>query len=152
MKNKYTLIIFLVIFIASYYFGQVLRTHKEGSAELKLMKKAHDFCDPSSSTCGVSYLSHQVEIRFNQKPSALQSFTVHVQAGDLHIEDMLVDFRMEDMDMGSNIIRLKNTDNSQWLGQTILPVCSLGRNDWIMQLKIKSKDTWWYTDFFFQQK
>jgi len=151
MKNKYIPIIFLAIFVASYYGGQMLRSQKKDPAELELQKMDYALCDPSLSACVVNYLNQNLEFRFKQKPSALKSFTVQVETSDIHISEILVDFRMKNMDMGVNVIRLKNSGSNNWSGEAILPVCSLGRIDWVTQLQVKSKNTLWYADFLFQQ-
>ena len=152
MKNIYILIIFLAVFILSYYLGQVLRNPQENLAELKLKKMDYGLCDPSSTACNAKYLSHQIKFKFQKNPSALEPFTVYAEISDNHIKEVLVDFRMKNMDMGVSIIRLKNMGNNRWAGEAVLPVCSLGRSDWISRLQIKSNNTQWYADFLFQQK
>ncbi len=150
MKNKYILIVFLLVFIASYYFGQLLRSQENSSIELKKMD--YDLCDPSLSICVMSYLSYQVKFKFKKKPSALKPFMIYVEISDNDIEDILVDFRMENMDMGMNVIHLSKMASNSWSGEAVLPVCSLGRNDWISRLKIRANNVQWYADFLFQQK
>jgi hypothetical protein len=150
MKNKIILIVSLGIFISTYYLGQLLQDRNSDSTEL--LKMDYDFCDPSLATCVANYLKHQIKFSFKQAPSALKPFLIQLDTTDIHVTDVLVDFKMENMDMGINIIRLKKTARNRWAGEAILPVCSLGRNDWTSRLQIKSSETQWYATFLFKQE
>lgn len=155
MKNKNTLIIFLfisiAIFIASYYVGQILRNWEGSFSEIEHEKMDYNPCDASKSSCVASYLNHKIKIIFQNKTPALKPFTVYVSADDNYISEVIVDFRMKNMDMGVNIINLKKADENNWAGQIILPFCSLGRQDWMVKLKIKSIEKNWYADFKFNK-
>jgi len=47
-----------------------------------------------------------------------------------------VDFIMVGMDMGINRYTLLKQANGDFVGKVILPVCSIGRSDWVAQLSV----------------
>jgi len=47
-----------------------------------------------------------------------------------------VDFVMVGMDMGINRYSLLKQQNGDFVGKVILPVCSIGRSDWVAQLSV----------------
>ena len=50
-----------------------------------------------------------------------------------------VDFIMVGMDMGINRYTLLKQANGDFVGKVILPVCSIGRSDWMAQLSVLLK-------------
>ena len=47
-----------------------------------------------------------------------------------------VDFIMVGMDMGINRYALLKQQNGDFIGKVILPVCSIGRSDWVAKLSV----------------
>ena len=72
--------------------------------------------------------------------------------GRLNVEKVIVDFNMKDMNMGLNRVQLDHKGNGVWVASTILPVCTLRRNDWVSQLQLLRQNKLWLADFEFEQK
>jgi hypothetical protein len=53
-----------------------------------------------------------------------------------HAMEASVDFVMVGMDMGINRYSLLKQANGDFVGKVILPVCSIGRSDWLAQLSV----------------
>jgi hypothetical protein len=63
-----------------------------------------------------------------------------------------VDFMMVGMDMGVNRYTLMPQPNGDFQGKVILPVCSIGRSDWVAKLSVvvsplNAPATMWTADF-----
>jgi hypothetical protein len=55
------------------------------------------------------------------------------------------------MDMGVNVFTLMPKTARQWQAQAVLPVCSLGRNDWVVRLHVMYQGEHHVADFDFEQ-
>jgi hypothetical protein len=53
-----------------------------------------------------------------------------------HATEASVDFVMVGMDMGINRYSLLKQQNGDFVGKVILPVCSIGRSDWLAKLSV----------------
>lgn len=99
-------------------------------------KKSHPLgvasdCNASETTCHVSDSAINVSLAMGPGVKPLQPFplSLEIEAGRLLVENVVVDFQMQGMDMGSNRYRLQQVQN-RWQGTVILPVCSTERMDW----------------------
>ncbi len=66
-------------------------------------------------------------------------------------DEVIISFMMKDMDMGPNRYRLKQSHN-RWEGKAILPMCALGRLDWIAQLEWRSANKKYQIEFPFHSE
>lgn len=140
--------VFFLFFILTYYFGQYLSA-SDNKAEHEIYLNTGK-CNPAVSVCGVVFENAKFNIGFVQPPSALQPFEVKVEVLNLDAEKVSVSFMMEKMDMGMNIFYLKKHANDTWSGDVVLPVCSLGRNDWRVELRVKDGNKILRADFKFE--
>lgn len=82
-------------------------------------------------------IAEDVQLRFLQKPSALQPFAVEVTAPAKAAPHLR--FLMQGMEMGMNRYRLLGEDGTHWHANVTLPACVQGRHDWMLQLEIGNK-------------
>ncbi|BAZ95024.1 hypothetical protein TspCOW1_31620 [Thiohalobacter sp. COW1] len=70
------------------------------------------------------------------RPFAIRA-TASLPAGE-QPQQIEVDFRMVDMDMGRNRYRLMRDADHVWQGVATLPVCTMGRSDWQAVVEVES--------------
>jgi len=124
---------FILILFLSYAGGKWL----EQGEQNKTVKQSVvvSSCNLIEAPCNIKQQGFSYIIYFAEPPSALTPFTLSLNMQSLQPESIEVSFEMDGMDMGYNIHHLiKN--NNQWQAKVILPVCSLGRNDWLLRVEI----------------
>ena len=151
MNNKILLIIVGFVFIGSYFLGKIINTEPQNDPNLKI-EKIKSICDPTQKICEVSLSGSLVLYQILGKPSALKKFKVELDAFELPIKNIRVNFLMPGMDMGMNHYSLENKNGSIWTREVILPVCTLSRNDWVNQLEIEHEGQNWIIEFSFVQR
>lgn len=77
-----------------------------------------------------------LKVQALQTPSAMQAFTVEVEAANA--ATLTARFEMRDMSMGLNQYRFLHHGAGRWQANVILPVCMDGRSDWLMLLDVTS--------------
>ena len=139
------------VFIGSYFLGKIINTEPQNDPNLKI-EKIKSICDPTQKICEVSLSGSLVLYQILGKPSALKKFKVELDAFELPIKNIRVNFLMPGMDMGMNHYSLENKNGSIWTREVILPVCTLSRNDWVNQLEIEHEGQNWIIEFSFVQR
>lgn len=88
-------------------------------------------CDAAVSTCYVTDGAIRVSLVMGPTVKPLQPFPIlfAVDTGEHVVENVVVDFQMQGMDMGVNRYRLIRQGEG-WTGSVILPVCTTSRVDW----------------------
>ena len=107
-------------------------------------------CDPTKSSCKFVISNITYLLEFKSAPSALVPFVVSVKASDVQADAITLSFDMNGMEMGYNSHRLVKNE-SEWQAKVILPVCSLGRNDWLLDVEIINDNEVNITRFKFSQ-
>jgi hypothetical protein len=89
-------------------------------------------CDAAESTCTLDSGKYQLTLKLGPGVKPLKPFdtTLKVASNNGTIDDVIMDFRMLNMDMGMNRYRLKKS-NTGWDGNVTLPVCIASRTDWL---------------------
>ena len=141
---KMMLIIFL-LFAFSYGIGKWLG--QDGVESVTVYKSD---CDPAVSACIVKSKPADYQLKFDGKPSALKPFAVILQSYGEQPESVEIEFSMDSMDMGFNIYQMKKQE-TLWVSDVLLPVCSLGRNDWKLLVKMTYKGNRHLGEFSFRQ-
>ncbi len=136
MKNKIVAILVFSLFVVSFFAGQWLRERDSSKVPVFSRSMYYQSCNPSIKTCAAYLGRHKVSLKFLQAPSALKPFQVLLKTGDLRPESVQVEFFMPEMDMGVNLFTLSPQADGIWQAQALLPVCSLGRNDWTVRLHV----------------
>ena len=115
------------------------------AAAMPLRIDAH--CDPSRALCLAT--AEDFELRFGLGPDLrpLRMFSRRVELVGPEVDGILVDFLMRDMDMGINRFRLTAVGPGRWTGEGIIPVCWVGRRDWIARLTIETDAGHYRADF-----
>ena len=140
--------IFILILGFTFFLGKWLSTeHLSDSSESAINIS---LCDPTKNTCEFSYKKDKFELEFQGVPSGLVPFNVLVKPKAVQPDSIELSFDMEGMDMGYNKHNLKKKD-SDWNANVILPVCSLSRNDWIVNVKLVIDGESHITGFRFSQ-
>lgn len=141
-----------MIFGLSYVLGQYFGQDNSHSRNIIVTAKDFSNCNPAKETCVIYINNKRVEVQFKQEPSALVPFDIEVKTPGFEADDMFINFRMIGMDMGFNKRRLDAVSLDAWQAKAILPVCSLGRNDWVSELQLEYRGEVMSAGFAFQQK
>ena len=148
MNNFYTLIVILVIFILSYTVGDVL-DNNEAADIIEISYNLN--CDPGLNQCDTFYKTKRISVRFSNQPKLLEFFEVMVELNDMKAERVMVEFLMKGMDMAETRYDLtKMSVAGSWQKKTILSICTLNRNDWIVRVFIQQADQILVTNFKFK--
>lgn len=140
-------IVIILIFTVSYLGGYWLKNKEtQGiSSDVYLSD-----CDITKAPCVIVDTDLEYIITFEGQPSPLNPFSVKVVTEQVQPESVEVEFLMQGMDMGYNHYALK-LEGSAWQAKVILPMCSLGSNEWILKIKVSGKNSVHLTQLKFQQ-
>jgi len=142
------LFLFIAVLIMTYFAGKWL-SHRN-TIDIKPHNVNSSSCDPSKTSCEVTAGNISYFLDFKGKPSALVPFTVNIGVPGNQPQTIELAFEMVGMEMGFNQYYLiQNNDN--WSAEVILPICSLGRDDWVLSVKINFKEIETITKFEFSQ-
>jgi len=123
-------IVIILIFVLSYFAGQWLQGEKSVSTPVSIFQSD---CDLKKSACEVVDGVYKYSVQFEGEVSPLKPFTIFLKTDKPEPISVNTEFLMEGMDMGFTKQPLLKK-NSNWQAEVILPVCSLGRKDWILKL------------------
>lgn len=142
-------IIIAIIFIFSIsYIGGYWLKNKDASGEYTELYFSN--CDLLKAPCEVAHSGYKYLIQFDGEPSPLKPFNVKLITQQQQPEMVEIEFYMQAMDMGYNQYPLK-FEKDAWQAQVILPVCSLGSNEWILKVKASYKGLIHLTQLKFKQ-
>ena len=150
MNNKIVLVLVIVLFAGAYFAGKWLQTEDSEQQSVRQQMQYAE-CSPALQDCIAFIQGRKLVIRFLQPPSALKPFTVQLSIDELQADSVRLEFFMKDMDMGVNRYSLEPVDEHSWSTRVILPVCSLGRHDWVSRFEVVYGNQIWVADFDFQQ-
>lgn len=97
-----------------------------------------DGCDAAEQVCRVAHSGIELQMELEKNLRPLQPFQLQLQIAGIQqqmIEEVVVDFFMEGMDMGINHYRLLRGTNG-WQGEITLPICVPGRKDWRAEVEV----------------
>ena len=88
----------------------------------------------------------EIKVLLDQNIYYLRPFIIKADGktkNNAYLENIIVNFEMNGMNMGVNRFSLKNkallNDKQHWQGKALLPVCVIGRADWIIELELVTK-------------
>jgi len=145
---KITLVFVLVLGL-TFFLGQWLGSEKKTSSIKEISSISS--CDPTKKSCEIEYKKTLFILEFKGSPSGLVPFGVSVKSKSTQPDFIELSFDMQGMDMGHNVYNLKKNDTDDWSAKVILPVCSLARNDWLVNVKLVFEDESLSTEFRFTQ-
>lgn len=107
-------------------------------------------CDPGRNVCLA--LAEGIALRFGLGPGLrpLRLFPIRVEVDGPGVAGVLVNLSMRDMDMGINRFRLTRTGAGSWAGEGMIPVCWVGRRDWIASVTLETDAGPYQADFPFE--
>ncbi|MBU1190715.1 MAG: hypothetical protein KKE76_03275 [Gammaproteobacteria bacterium] len=103
-------------------------------------------CDSAQAACVARGEGFALELSLGPPVQPMQPFGIQLRIlqGQLSSDATVVlQFQMQDMDMGQNRYRLIADEQSVWRGTAVLPVCSRGRSDWFAQIDIQDGERRW---------
>jgi len=142
---KTGLVVLVLVFLASYFLGLLLEKDKQ---PLGFMHKSS--CDLLNKNCHINNNDIEYKIGFDGTPSPLTPFNIQLTSLNPQPFNVEIEFEMEGMNMGNNVYSLKNSGDS-WSADVLLPVCSLGRSDWLLRVRLISDEKVHSTEFRFSQ-
>ncbi len=146
---KQIILLTLAIFVFWLFYSANSRVSEE-TIDLPDKLISYSTCDPTKKNCPFKDGQSRFILQFSEAPSTLTPFSVSVIAKDIQPKAIALSFNMSDMDMGFSHYQLEK-DTNNWQKKIILPVCSLGRNDWQLKVKLIYSDRAKITLFNFSQ-
>jgi len=107
-------------------------------------------CDPSQQACGANLQGLSITLSTSQPVSAMKLFDVKLQANGFSqqtINKASANFVMQGMEMGLSKFNLAEMKKGIWQGQAMLPVCTSGRSDWLVEIKLETKEQEYLAQF-----
>lgn len=107
-------------------------TGNEGSQQIRN-------CQLGMTPCNVELPGLHGQIYLDRQPKYLQPFgmTVSLQGSDADkVQGVTVSLNMTGMDMSLPVNKLHKTTTGDWRGELMVPVCSSGRSDWVVDVEI----------------
>lgn len=109
-----------------------------------VLPQADAACNPvveagSPQGCSISQDGRGMRLLLEGDVRPLRPFTLRLKLPDTvrsQVKQASVDFVMLGMDMGINRYTLRQQSDGDLAAQVILPVCSVGRSDWVAQLSV----------------
>jgi len=134
----------LLIFIAAGFLAiqdQARRGPATAPVQYEMVRlKTDPRCDISATPCSSGQEGFRIQTQLAGTASALTPFPVQVEiqsAAPVTVDKAVLEFTMVGMDMGSNRFPLKpDTTGKIWHADTVLPICSTGRRDWLLSVEI----------------
>jgi len=142
---KLGLIFLAAVFAVSYLLGSLLDNNKQVDSIVTIST-----CNLLDGSCHVVDKGIEYKLAFEGTPSPLTPFYIRVSELSSQPSKVEVKFEMDGMDMGKNYYFLDKKEK-YWGAKVLLPVCSLGRNDWVLRVNILYKEKVYSTDFKFSQ-
>ena len=142
---KLGLIFLAAVFVVSYFLGSLLDNNKQVDSIVTIST-----CNLLDGSCHVVDKGIEYELALEGVPSPLTPFDIRVSELSSQPSKVEIKFEMDGMDMGNNYYFLEKK-GQYWGAKVLLPVCSLGRNDWVLRVNILYEEKVYSTDFKFSQ-
>ena len=136
--RKGALVLGLLVLVAIGYGGaRYWQTSGDGFARLELSAD----CDLRDGPCrharGGGVITFAVEPR---TIPLMQPLRLEVTTEGMGADEVLVEIRGLNMDMGLNRTRLQRAADGRWRGETILPICSQTRMHWEAAVRLTGRE------------
>lgn len=114
-----------------------------GSPDTTVMTElnATSACDVTATPCAAADDGVQVVLRLPPAPAPLKPFEAQVRIIGREIQNPVLALSMLGMDMGDNRYRLMRAGEGAWNATVVLPVCTLGRADWVADVTFSADGT-----------
>lgn len=97
-------------------------------------------CQLGVETCEIVIGDTRLKVSVEGEVKALQSFFIRIVDKNNTLDQAVVSFKMKAMDMGINQYRLVRVENG-WVADIIIPVCTTGRRDWLVEFEFVVNET-----------
>lgn len=138
------LMVISLVLVVSWFIGSKLQQQDEVLFQAMTVSP----CQPVDRKCNAMFSDAVLQFELSS-PVVMTPFIAKIIT-HADVSEIYLQFRMKNMDMGVQRYRLVNDGNGLWRSEVVLPVCSLGRSDWIATLEVKYQDTWWRGEFDFE--
>lgn len=99
-------------------------------------------CIVTAAPCAVTAVDGlRVELQLPPAPEPLKPFQARVNVTGKPISSPVLELSMIGMDMGDNRYRLVADKDGSWTATVVLPVCTLGRADWVADVIFSADGT-----------
>ncbi|MDH5423660.1 MAG: hypothetical protein OEY29_01540 [Gammaproteobacteria bacterium] len=88
----------------------------------------------------MSVSGKKIELSIEGEVKALQPFILRISDKNHAIDRAVAVFRMKGMDMGKNEYAFVNIDAQNWIAEVVIPLCTVGRRDWSIELELYQGD------------
>jgi hypothetical protein len=116
-----------LVFLAKFYFA------KPELAPISVLS-----CVDITKSCGNAMFS----VQFDEAPQVMKPLHLNLHLHQAEsVNNIHVDFAMQNMEMGLNRYRLIQASQSgDWQAEVTLPICVQGRRNWNLLLEIEAED------------
>ena len=136
--HKGTLVLGLLVLVAIGY-GAARYWHAGGDGFARLELSAD--CDLRNGPCQHALSGGLVTFAIEPRTVPLmQPLRLEVTTEGLGADEVLVEIRGLNMDMGLNRTRLQLAADGRWRGETILPICSQRRMHWEAAVRLTGRE------------
>lgn len=97
-------------------------------------------CVATAGPCMATVEGLRVELQLPPAPEPLKPFQARVNITGKAVTAPVLELSMVGMDMGDNRYRLV-ADNGDWTATVVLPVCTMGRADWVADVTFSADGT-----------
>ena len=133
--NKKTLrSFFVVLLLALVIVGNYFLRKGTDNNQVEYSK-----CQLGIENCLIVTDGMELEIIVEGEIKALKPFVIHMVDKNQIIDKALVKFNMKAMNMGVNQYEFVQIDNNNWKAEVVIPVCTTGRRDWLVEFEIDNE-------------
>jgi hypothetical protein len=131
MKNTFLMIIFVAAIIGSYFFVDFNSLFNDARGEVKFAQQSDD-CDLHEGPCKITLedgTSFNLEVYPKDIP-LMKPVTFKITSENYNKDIISIDVYAKNMNMGTQVIKLKKTSDNNYESNVILPTCIRGNMKW----------------------
>jgi len=139
MKKLIYLLVIICLVLIGFIINEVNDvTQGKTDWEIEIVRE-HD-CDLQQTSCFFSYEGKQREIKILERPVLVNTkHTIQLTIPDTEVEEVWIDFKGVEIDMGYNRLKLKSK-GTIFEGKLYLPSCTLEVMTWKAMVILKNGD------------
>ena len=148
--------ILLIVGLSAYFLylvsaNKTLRIEPAKYTEIAMV--VNPDCDPVKQTCYAMTDGLRLSLQLVGEVKPLKRFQLHVkttESSTIVLDGIDLQFSMQGMYMGEQHYALHKKNQTDWQANLVLPVCTSGRSDWIVELLARSGGRIYQARFPFQ--
>lgn len=130
-QNIFIGLLLVGVLIGNYFLNKGIKS--TGLVELSS-------CRLDVDTCEIKINDKNLSVTLDGEVKPLAPFLINISDKSNLIDSAIVSFKMKAMDMGFNKYRFIK-DNSNWTAKIIIPICTTGRRDWLVEVEVRYANT-----------